>query len=131
MTVSDCAIGGLNMAVEDARAKMGLSKSTTHPIIQLRAMAALCNASEFDAATMEAPLAERKIFGDATDQAILRFAEFVDTSSVAYLRSCWKKTYDLAFNSKNKFMIRCFTSSRDEAISQTLSRDSNFDVKDT
>ncbi|WZH49949.1 H+ k+-exchanging atpase [Fusarium acuminatum] len=131
MTVSDCAIGGLNMGVEDARAKMGLSKSTTHPIIQLRAMAALCNASEFDAATMEAPLAERKIFGDATDQAILRFAEFVDTSSVAYLRSCWKKTYDLAFNSKNKFMIRCFTSSRDEAISQTLSKDSNFDVKDT
>ncbi|KAF5664722.1 h+ k+-exchanging atpase [Fusarium heterosporum] len=131
MTVSDCAIGGLNMVVEDARAKMGLSKSSPHPIVQLRAMAALCNASEFDAATMEAPLAERKIFGDATDQAILRFAEFVDTSSVSYLRSCWRKTYDLAFNSKNKFMIRCFSVARSEGISQTLSKDSNFDAKDT
>ncbi|RGP70929.1 h+ k+-exchanging atpase [Fusarium sporotrichioides] len=131
MTVSDCAIGGLNMVVEDARAKMRTSKSSPHPIVQLRAMAALCNASEFDAATMEAPLAERKIFGDATDQAILRFAEFVDTSSVSYLRSCWRKTYDLAFNSKNKFMIRCFASARAEGIYQTLNKDSNFDAKDT
>ena len=131
MTVSDCAIGGLNMVVEDARAKMGLSKSTTHPIIQLRAMAALCNASEFDAATMEAPLADRKIFGDATDQAILRFAEFIDSTSVAYLRSTWRKTYDLAFNSKNKFMIRCFSAARTEGISETLNKDSKFDTKDT
>ena len=131
MTVSDCAIGGLNMTIEDARAKMGLSKSTGHPISQLRAISALCNASEFDAATVEAPLAERKIFGDATDQAILRFAEFVETSSVAYLRSCWAKTYDLAFNSKNKFMIRCFTSTRHEGISQTLNKDTMFDMNDT
>ncbi|KAJ4129766.1 hypothetical protein NW768_006735 [Fusarium equiseti] len=131
MTVSDCAIGGLNMTIEDARAKMGLSKSTGHPISQLRAISALCNASEFDAATVDAPLAERKIFGDATDQAILRFAEFVETSSVAYLRSCWRKTYDLAFNSKNKFMIRCFSSTRHEGISQTLNKDTMFDMNDT
>ncbi|RGP76726.1 h+ k+-exchanging atpase [Fusarium longipes] len=131
MAVSDCAIGGLNMSIQDARAKMGLANSTGHPIAQLRAIASLCNASEFDAATMDAPLAERKIFGDATDQAILRFAEFVDTSSVAYIRSCWRKTYDLAFNSKNKFMIRCFSSTRQEGISATLNKDVAFDVKDT
>ncbi|KAJ4003188.1 hypothetical protein NW752_011637 [Fusarium irregulare] len=131
MTVSDCAIGGLNMTIEDARAKIGLSKSTGHPISQLRAISALCNASEFDAATADAPLAERKIFGDATDQAILRFAEFVETSSVAYLRSCWRKTYDLAFNSKNKFMIRGFASIRHEGISQTLNKDTMFDMNDT
>ncbi|KAF4447185.1 H+/K+-exchanging ATPase [Fusarium austroafricanum] len=130
MTVSDCAIGGLNMTIENARGRFGQSNTTTHPIIQLRAMAALCNASEFDAATKDAPLAERKIFGDATDQAVLRFAEFVDPSSVDYLRACWKKIYDLAFNSKNKFMIRCFSCVKPEAIATTFSKASSFDTDD-
>lgn len=131
MTVSDCAVGGLNMTVEGARGKFGQSTTTTHPVIQLRAMAALCNASEFDVTTADAPLAERKIFGDATDQAVLRFAEFVDTGSIAYLRACWRKTYDLAFNSKNKYMIRCFACVKPEAVPETLYKGSLFDAKDT
>ncbi|WKT44026.1 hypothetical protein QSH57_008879 [Fusarium oxysporum f. sp. vasinfectum] len=130
MAVSDCAVGGLNMTIENARGKFGQSKSATHPIIQLRALAALCNASEFDAATKDAPLADRKIFGDATDQAVLRFAEFVDPSSVDYLRACWNKIYDLAFNSKNKFMIRCFSCTRNEAVAATLSKETAFNTDD-
>ncbi|CCT69115.1 K, P-type ATPase (mediates high-affinity potassium or sodium uptake) [Fusarium fujikuroi IMI 58289] len=130
MAVSDCAVGGLNMTVENARGKFGQSKSSTHPIIQLRALAALCNASEFDAATKDAPLADRRIFGDATDQAVLRFAEFVDPSSVDYLRACWNKIYDLAFNSKNKFMIRCFSCTRTEAVAATLSKETAFHTDD-
>jgi sodium/potassium-transporting ATPase subunit alpha len=130
MAVSDCAVGGLNMTIENARGKFGQSKSATHPIIQLRALAALCNASEFDAATKDAPLADRRIFGDATDQAVLRFAEFVDPSSVDYLRACWNKIYDLAFNSKNKFMIRCFSCVRTEAVPTTLSKETSFNSDD-
>ncbi|KAF5988503.1 K, P-type ATPase (mediates high-affinity potassium or sodium uptake) [Fusarium bulbicola] len=130
MAVSDCAVGGLNMTIENARGKFGQSKSSTHPIIQLRALAALCNASEFDAATKDAPLADRRIFGDATDQAVLRFAEFVDPSSVDYLRACWNKIYDLAFNSKNKFMIRCFSCTRTEAVPATLSKENAFNTDD-
>jgi sodium/potassium-transporting ATPase subunit alpha len=131
MTVSGCAVGGSTMTIEDARGQFGQSEALTHPVIQLRAMASLCNASEFDAATRDAPLADRKIFGDATDQAILRFAEFVDPGSVAYLRACWRKTYDLAFNSKNKFMIRCFSCVRPEAIPATVQKNSPFNDRDT
>jgi sodium/potassium-transporting ATPase subunit alpha len=40
-------------------------------------LSAVCNAAEFDASTVTKPLAERKINGDATDSAILRFAEFM------------------------------------------------------
>ncbi|KAG5789619.1 hypothetical protein H9Q69_011316 [Fusarium xylarioides] len=130
MAVSDCAVGGLNMTIENARGKFGQSKGVTHPILQLRALAALCNASEFDAATKDAPLADRRIFGDATDQAVLRFAEFVDPSSVDYLRACWNKIYDLAFNSKNKFMIRCFSCTRTEAVAATLSKETAFNTED-
>jgi hypothetical protein len=49
-------------------------------------------------------LAERKIAGDATDQAVLRSPESLGL--VRDLHLLWKKSSDLAFNSKNKFVIR-------------------------
>lgn len=50
------------------------------------------------------PIHERKINGDATDQAVLRLSESL--GSVAQLRQDWKKIFEIAFNSKNKFMVR-------------------------
>ena len=44
--------------------------------------------------------------GEATDQAILRFSESL--GEVAELRRCWQVKYELAFNSKNKYMIKAF-----------------------
>jgi sodium/potassium-transporting ATPase subunit alpha len=41
--------------------------------------------------------------GDATDSAILRFVEGM--SVVSGIRSAWKSTFKVAFNSKNKFAI--------------------------
>ena len=73
-------------------------------IKQLRAVSALCNAAEFDVTTINQPLADRNIIGDATDQAVLRFSESLGAVSVT--RGLWRKRFDLAFNSKNKFMIR-------------------------
>lgn len=66
----------------------------------------LCNAGQFDAATEGRPLKDRKINGDATDQAILRFAE--EIGSVKDLRNVWQKVAEVAFNSKNKFMLSLF-----------------------
>jgi sodium/potassium-transporting ATPase subunit alpha len=76
----------------------------SNAVSQLRFIAGLCNSGEFDAATMKLPLHERKINGDATDQAILRFSESL--GPVSELRQMWKKTFELAFNSKNKYMVR-------------------------
>lgn len=73
-------------------------------IDRLRVLAGLCNSGEFDAATMHLPIAERKINGDATDQALLRLSESL--GSVAELRRDYKKIFEIAFNSKNKFMVR-------------------------
>lgn len=71
---------------------------------QIRIIGGLCNSGEFDAATMHMPIADRTINGDATDQAILRLSE--SFGPVADLRNQWKKTFEIAFNSKNKFMVR-------------------------
>ncbi|RDL34359.1 putative calcium-transporting ATPase [Venustampulla echinocandica] len=107
MYVTECSIGPQIMGLQRARDEMVSGRSegrNFNAVDQLRAIAGLCNSGEFDASTTHLPLHERKINGDATDQAVLRFSESL--SSVSDLRQTWKKTFELAFNSKNKYMIR-------------------------
>lgn len=110
MFVTECAVGTTPMTPESARDAINGSQSLRkkqNALEQVRAIAGLCNSGEFDATTSDLPLQERKINGDATDQAILRFSESL--GSVSDLRTSWKKEFELAFNSKNKFMIRTFS----------------------
>lgn len=119
------------MTPETARDKMMLERSQSsanNAIVQLRAIAGLCNSGEFDASTNGLPLHERKINGDATDQAVLRFSESL--GPVTELREGWKKTFELAFNSKNKFMIRMLSLVRREAVDLVLSPTESADFKD-
>ncbi|MCJ1358879.1 MAG: hypothetical protein MMC33_008879 [Icmadophila ericetorum] len=88
-------------------------------IQQLRTVAGMCNSGDFDASTINSSLPERKINGDATDQAILRFSESI--GAVSELRQLWKKEFELAFNSKNKFMIRMLSLSDPDGLTFALS----------
>ncbi|GAM42142.1 hypothetical protein TCE0_043f15842 [Talaromyces pinophilus] len=119
MFVTDCAIStsvfNSPMTARDETVIKG--KSTG--VHQLRALSGLCNAAEFDAAAETLPLNERPIFGDATDQAILRFSELL--GSVSEMRRLWKKTWELAFNSRNKFMIRTFAIAESKGLGLALS----------
>lgn len=119
MFVTDCTISttvfNSPMTARDETVLKG--KSTG--VHQLRALSGLCNAAEFDAAAEHMPLNERPIFGDATDQAILRFSELL--GPVSELRRLWKKTWELAFNSRNKFMIRTFTVAESKGFGLALS----------
>jgi sodium/potassium-transporting ATPase subunit alpha len=103
MFATGCSIAALKMTPVEARDIM-VKDEKTNAVSQLRACAGLCNAGEFDAATIDLPLDQRKIAGDATDQAVLRLSESL--GPVRDLQLLWKKTFELAFNSKNKFMIR-------------------------
>ncbi|KAE8140924.1 hypothetical protein BDV38DRAFT_239623 [Aspergillus pseudotamarii] len=118
MFVTNCAISTSTFSPESARDRMVVDgkKSGVH---QLRAVAALCNAAEFDASSLTLPLAERRIYGDATDQAVLRFSESL--GPVSELRQTWKITYELPFNSKNKFMIRTFNVAQPNGCGVALS----------
>ena len=95
---SEAARDGLLRAREET--------SDQNAVSQLRTIGGLCNSGEFDASTYHLALHERKMHGDATDQAVLRFSESL--GAVSDLREAWIKTFELAFNSKNKFMIRTF-----------------------
>jgi sodium/potassium-transporting ATPase subunit alpha len=118
MFVTDCLVDTTTFIVESARHEKSL-KEEEAGTLQLRAVAGLCNAAEFDAASAKLPLHERSIYGDATDQAILRLSESL--GPVADLRQMWKKTYELAFNSKNKFMIKTFSLAEPEGLDLALS----------
>ncbi|KND90695.1 Sodium/potassium-transporting ATPase subunit alpha-1 [Tolypocladium ophioglossoides CBS 100239] len=124
MTLTDCSIGTNNTSVESLKQEMASKKASEDKslatFVQLGALAALCNAAEMDATQSDVPIEKRGIFGDATDTAVLRFSESLESGNVAYFKACWQKVFDLAFNSKNKFMIRCFKIARPEAIHRTL-----------
>lgn len=108
MTASDCCIGTKKMLPAEAIAQIAKLEDSAggsnNVIKQLRAVAAICNAGEFDVTTMNRPLPDRIILGDATDQAVLRVSESL--GPVHETRGLWRKRFDLSFNSKNKFMIR-------------------------
>ena len=112
MFVTDCLTGGSELKADDAKAVLirekAISPSPRFALEALRTLGALCNAAEFDASTLKLPAQSMKIFGDATDQAILRFSEALETTQD--LRQQWKKVFEVGFNSKNKFMIRIMSS---------------------
>lgn len=83
----------------------------------LAILSSVCNEAEFDAATMNEPIPQRKVNGDATDSAILRFAESM--VSVSSVRAAWQTIFKVAFNSKNKFAITV-AESRNEASKKIL-----------
>ena len=110
MTVSDClveteetsasaAIGIVLMALKNGR-----STKFSAALKQLAEIGGICNAGEFDAATLHLPADQRKVMGDATDSAILRFAEQI--VAINNTREKWRRIYKVAFNSKSKFMIQ-------------------------
>ncbi|KAL4929772.1 cation-translocating P-type ATPase [Aspergillus undulatus] len=103
MFVTDCFSGGEEYAQEDAKQRM--TQDVPNKSVNLiREVGGLCNAAEFDASTMDRPVHAMKIFGDPTDQAILRLSQSL--GPVSELRVQWKKTFEIPFNSKNKFMVR-------------------------
>ncbi|KAI8642277.1 hypothetical protein BD408DRAFT_443634 [Parasitella parasitica] len=74
---------------------------------QIQLASALCNGASFDTATSHLEVSQRTIYGDATDCAILGFAESLGPSKgiVQTIRTNNEKIYEVPFNSKNKWMM--------------------------
>ncbi|KAJ9606781.1 hypothetical protein H2200_008790 [Cladophialophora chaetospira] len=106
-------------ASRDVAGEVPEAKSKKTALQQLRVLSAVCNAGEFDPTTLHLPLEQRKIIADATDQAILRLSESL--GPVTQSRDMWRKRFDLAFNSKNKFALRVVSAENAAAVAATLS----------
>ncbi|KAJ3068629.1 hypothetical protein HDU98_008222, partial [Podochytrium sp. JEL0797] len=91
MTLRDTGVGYLD--IKDVSDK---AKSIYHHI------AAQCCAADF-VDNDSVPLEDRQMSGDATDKAVLRFAEGL--GSVAQIRASFQKIFEIPFNSRNKWML--------------------------
>ncbi|KAJ3130796.1 hypothetical protein HK100_007460 [Physocladia obscura] len=104
MTLRDTGIGGLEILEVSEKAKNLFHK-----------VAAQCCGAEFvDQLDKTTPIADRNISGDATDKAVLRFAESL--GSVADVRNSFSKIYEIPFNSRNKWMMTIQQSSENADI---------------
>lgn len=88
MSVSNVCIGNTETVASE---HVGGQQQQYSAISQLRAVAAICNAGEFEATTLNRPLKERTIHGDATDQAVLRFSESLGPTNDMICDTCGER----------------------------------------
>ncbi|KAF9085374.1 hypothetical protein BGX23_009708 [Mortierella sp. AD031] len=120
MFVTNIAFLDSEFTLDEARAKVEqLSDPRAIPLPedrpavlalrQLQMATLLCNNAKFDPETIDLPVPERKVHGDATDSALLRFsAQVADTSA---LSPCFERTQEIPFNSRNKWMMSVYQGS--------------------
>lgn len=90
-----------------------ISLSCSNACDQLLLASRLCNSAHFESGSNDIPIAERIIKGDPTDTAVLRFGELGLASrahiSVTELLQRFNKTFEIPFNSGNKWMLSLVT----------------------
>ncbi|TXT12929.1 hypothetical protein VHUM_01330 [Vanrija humicola] len=104
MTVTNAAVLDDEFPSIEARDRLVAEHPAADNVKQLAAVAGVCNAALFDEATMDQPIGLRRVNGDATDSAILRFAEFL--RPVKESNADWTEVFKVNFNSKTKFMLK-------------------------
>ncbi|KAJ5623681.1 hypothetical protein N7490_012286 [Penicillium lividum] len=75
------------------------------PLMDLHKAAALCNDATFDAATIKYPVSQRKVLGNSTDGAVLKFVEEAQKGAVKELNEKYQRVFTIPFNSKNEWML--------------------------
>ncbi|KAJ6506305.1 hypothetical protein C8R47DRAFT_1241566 [Mycena vitilis] len=121
MTAVNVSVGEARYSVAEARVIAEQSGPTGGAIRELAAVAGLCNDAAFEASKaskIEEVEDDRKIHGDATDTGLLRFAESILPTDD--LRASWIQAGKISFNSKNKFALKCLTSTTDTPFHANL-----------
>ncbi|KAJ1849738.1 hypothetical protein LPJ73_003673, partial [Coemansia sp. RSA 2703] len=110
--------GFIDFSISPSNAKLRFDSATDVAMQRLYEMASLCNSATFDPTTLNLPTDERVVNGDATDSAILRFAE--NLRPVSTINQNYHKLYEIPFNSKNKWMLSLRQSVAAESHSSLL-----------
>ncbi|KAI5239616.1 putative Na/K ATPase alpha 1 subunit [Aureobasidium subglaciale] len=103
MVVTSVGFVDEQLTVTEALSKMETGDNTV--LTELHRAAALCNDATFDPLSMELPVLDREVQGNATDGAVLKFAEVAHADSTKSLPDAHPRKYQIPFNSKNKWML--------------------------
>ncbi|KAK7053708.1 calcium ATPase [Favolaschia claudopus] len=112
MAAVNVAIGLAQYSVEDARLLAAEAGEAGAAVRELAALAALCNDAVMELRSDdddEKSAQDLKIIGDATDTGLLRFADSI--APALDIRVQWVQSGKIAFNSRNKFALKCLTRS--------------------
>ncbi|KAG0353273.1 hypothetical protein BG005_007417 [Podila minutissima] len=114
MFVTNIAFLDLETTPEEASTSLPQSEDSPQILAlrQLQLAMLLCNNAKFDNETKHLPIPERNVLGDATDSALLRFSAQVSDNTV--LASCFERTNEIPFNSRNKWMMTICQGSADQ-----------------
>ncbi len=89
------------MTTLEARDRLSTETVSAQNVRQLAAIAGICNGASFLQSDLDKPVELRTVDGDATDSAILRFAELL--APIHKMSEPWDELYKVNFNSKTKF----------------------------
>lgn len=103
MVVTTVGFVDEQLTVAEALSKMESGKNIV--LTELHRAAALCNDAIFDPLSMDLPVLDREVQGNATDGAVLKFAEVAYSNSTKNLPEAHPRKYQIPFNSKNKWML--------------------------
>lgn len=103
MAVTSVGFVDEQMTVDEAFVKF--NQQNMKPLNALHRAAVLCNDASFEPLSMGLPVMERNVQGNATDGAVLKFAEAAETNCTRTLPDNNPRKYQIAFNSKNKYMV--------------------------
>ncbi|EIW55428.1 calcium ATPase transmembrane domain M-containing protein [Trametes versicolor FP-101664 SS1] len=105
MSVQNVAFVDAELGVQGIKERLSVEGTPSSAPKAILMVARLCNGAKFDSATAHLPIEERQVKGDATDTAVLRFAETLSATSEPALPDNYVKFFEIPFNSKNKWML--------------------------
>lgn len=114
MSVTTCAFVDAQLGdIQEAFEAMTKEEPSAN-LVELHRAAILCNDATFDPISLHLPINERATQGNATDGAVLRFAETMRNGNT--LRAEYQRAFEIPFNSKNKWMLTMFNDGNSEKV---------------
>ncbi|XP_049854932.1 sodium/potassium-transporting ATPase subunit alpha-like [Schistocerca gregaria] len=105
MTVSHVWFEGEVVAVDtSAEPRFDNLDVTDEQFLALARVAMLCSRAEFDAEQLDLPVYARRVFGDASETAILKFLEAA-LGGVEEYRQQHQKVFEIPFSSDTKYQV--------------------------
>ncbi|KFX97613.1 hypothetical protein V490_02711 [Pseudogymnoascus sp. VKM F-3557] len=98
-------VGFLDSRMTAAEAFSVLSEGNSAPLKELHRTSVLCNDATFDPLTKHLPVIDRETQGNATDGAVLKFAEAARKGCSDYINDESPRAFQIPFNSKSKWML--------------------------
>ncbi|KAL5346754.1 hypothetical protein ACLOAV_007895 [Pseudogymnoascus australis] len=114
------AVGFIDGIMTTDEACSAISEGNSAPLSELHRASVLCNDATFDPLTKDESVMDRVTQGNATDGAVLKFAEAAREGSNQAINDENPRAFQIPFNSKSKWMLTLHKANSTEGESRFL-----------